>query len=329
LFTTAADGNSSANPPASSEFILAQVYSTSLNVMHPANGIFTTSTYSPNGLTKSLVNSYLMKNGTSFTNVSRYDTLMFAQETQNRDPRLSQTMRTPGYTRIGSSAVLLPDFTVAYTGYQPIKFVMGTNDDGNSTNSNDLPVFRYAEVLLNYAEAKAEAGVLVQSDVDMSINLLRARVGVAPLVLANIQLDTTQMALYNNTSNPAIIEIRRERRVELAMEGFRYYDVLRWKEGHLLANTFQGMYFPALGTYSLDGSGVQNFAILNTLPSPQNKSLQYFILGGIHTLSLGTNGNIIVHPTIVKTFTEPKNYLYPLPTTELVLNSNLTQNPGW
>lgn len=84
------------------------------------------------------------------------------------------------------------------TGYQPIKFVQeptasGGQVDRNSRNTNDLPVFRYAEVLLNYAEAKAELGTLTQDDLDQSINLIRRRVGMPDLNMdvANTNPDRT------------------------------------------------------------------------------------------------------------------------------------------
>jgi len=311
------------------EIILAEVYDATLNKLHAANGIYITATLGNPGLTKPLINSYLMKDGTPFTLQPGYDTEMFSDEVKNRDPRLAQTIRTPGYARTGTTAILIPDFTNALTGYQCIKYVTGTNQDGFTTNTNDLPVFRYAEVLLNYAEAKAEAGEFTQQDADRSINLLRARVGVAPLQVANIQADPYQQKLYTYVNDPKIIEIRRERRVELAMEGFRYYDVLRWKEGHLLTDIFQGMYFSHKGIFDLDGNGVNDFAIVDVKPANPDKTIQYYVLGSDHTLSGGSSGNIIVHPTIIKTFLEPKNYLFPLPTTELVLNPKLTQNPGW
>ncbi len=316
----------SANPD---EMILAEVYDAAMNKMHAANGTFITATLGNPGFTKSLIDSYLMKDGSSFTNRADYATMMFADELKNRDPRLKQTIRTPGYTRTGTTAVLIPDFTNSLTGYQCIKYVMGTNEDGFTANTNDLPVFRYAEVLLNFAEARAETGELSQADIDKSINLLRARAGVAPMQLTAIADDPYQQKLYTNVSDPKIIEIRRERRVELAMEGFRYYDVLRWKEGHLLADTFQGMYFSRKGVFDLDGDGVNDFAIVDVKPAVPEKNIQYYVLGTDRTLSNGSSGNIIVHPTILKIFTDPKNYLYPLPTTELVLNTNLKQNTGW
>ena len=76
---------------------------------------------------------------------------------KDRDPRLAQTVRTPGYHRIGQTEILAPDLSVSVTGYQPVKFVQdptasGGQVDRNDRSTCDLPVFRYAEVLLNYAE---------------------------------------------------------------------------------------------------------------------------------------------------------------------------------
>jgi starch-binding outer membrane protein, SusD/RagB family len=81
--------------------------------------------------------------------------------------------------------------------------------------------------MLNFAEAKAELGTLTQADLDMSINKLRDRVGMPHLTL-NPPMDP-RYASWGVSSN--IVEIRRERRVELFMEGFRYDDLRRWKLG--------------------------------------------------------------------------------------------------
>lgn len=310
------------------EFILAEVYESTLKT-YPGNGTFLTATLGNPGLTKSLIDSYLLKDGTPFSSQPGYDTMMFAAEVKNRDPRLSQTIRTPGYTRMGTTKALIPDFSNALTGYQVIKYTTGTDQDGYNTNTNDLPVFRYAEVLLNYAEAKVESGGLTQADIDRSINLLRDRAGVARMKLGNMPNDAIHSRLYAHTSDPRIIEIRRERRVELAMEGFRYGDLLRWKEGRLLAETFKGMYFSRKGVFDLDGNGVNDFAIVDNKPAKPDPTIQYYVLGTSRTLSKGNSGNIIVHPTLTKIFKEERDYLFPLPATELLLNSKLTQNPGW
>jgi hypothetical protein len=311
------------------EVILAEVYDASFNKTHTGNGAYTSPTLGNPGFTKSFVNSYLMQDGSSFTNRPDADKMVFSEEVKNRDPRLAQTLRTPGYKRIGTTTVLNPDFTNALTGYQCIKYVTGTNQDGYNSNTNDLPIFRYAEVLLNYAEAKAELGSLTQGDVDLSINALRTRVGMAPMQVGALVTDVYQKSLYTHSVSNLIVEVRRERRIELAMEGFRYHDIMRWKEGHLLAETFQGMYFPSKGTFDLDGNGKDDFALVDEKPASPVAGIQYYILGNDKALSDGNSGKIIVHPTTVKVFDESKDYLYPLPSSELTLNTNLVQNPNW
>src|SRR5665213_3316504 len=84
---------------------------------------------------------------------------------------------------------------------------------------------RYAEVLLAYAEARAELGILTQADVDISINVLRDRVKMPHL---NIGAITTDPKWIFPSLSPLINEIRRERRVELACEGYRLDDICRW-----------------------------------------------------------------------------------------------------
>ena len=86
----------------------------------------------------------------------------FKQQCSNRDPRLAQTIRTPGYTRIGATTKLAPDLANSITGYHVVKFVTGTAQDAYNKSFNDLPIFRSAEVYLNFAEAKAELGTLTQ-----------------------------------------------------------------------------------------------------------------------------------------------------------------------
>src|SRR5690606_35929438 len=220
-----------------------------------------------------------------------------------------------------------PDYANALTGYQNIKFVSSV--DRGTASYTPLPIFRYAEVLLNYAEAMAELGKLTQPEANKSINLLRDRVGMPRLIVDAVITDPQIADLYNNVSNPLILEVRRERRIELAMEGFRYYDLMRWKQGRLLEKTFYGAYFPGKGTFDLDGDGTDDIGIVDTRPSSPVSGVQYFILGSDRALSEGNKGNIIVHPNIVKKFVEEKDYLYPLPINELLLNNQLDQNPEW
>lgn len=320
----------SAQTPNTDEFILARLYSMEVNKAHPLNQIFTSPTRGNPGLTKSLINSYLCRDGSPFSSLPDYDKIPFWEETKNRDPRLAQTIRTPGYTRIGSpesDPALVPDYANAFTGYQNIKFV--STPDQDAASYTPLPVFRLAEVLLNYAEAKAELSQFSQPQADRSVNLIRRRVGMPPLVVNELQGDPMLLDRYTHTTDPLILEIRRERRVELAMEGFRYYDLMRWKEGQLLADTFYGAYYPFKGYFDLDQDGNDDIAVLDTQPSDTRPGVQYFILQPDKALSQGESGRIVVHPNLDKTFVENRDYLYPLPLNELLLNDKLTQNPNW
>lgn len=316
------------------EIILTRRFSTELQVFHNVNDYTLTATQGKPGLTKNLINTYLLKDGTRFTDIPRYDTIEFFQEMQNRDPRLSQTIRTPGYTRINENIEMLPRFGTSVTGYQPTKFVTSKTGDGGNRSNNDLPIFRYAEVLLNIAEAKAEMDNITQNDVDATINLIRKRVGMPNLNMknANTNPDSYLADQYKNVTGlmkGIILEIRRERRIELVMEGFRWNDLYRWKNGQLVTLTFKGMYFSGIGGFDLNHNGKYDVFIYTgtkpTVPGPQ-----YLKLGSEIDLENGINGgNVIVNKNIPKKFNENRDYLYPIPTQELLLNKNLIQNPGW
>ena len=148
-----------------------------LGIRNNASGYALLTSQGRPGLTRKFVNSYLMNDGSRFTDQEGWETMAFNEETTNRDPRLRQSMRTPGYTRINETTMVGPELNVAITGYQPVKFVQDPasnsyNNDRTGSSDVDMPVFRYAEVLLNYAEAKAELGTLTQNDIDISIKRL-------------------------------------------------------------------------------------------------------------------------------------------------------------
>lgn len=316
------------------EVIMARRFSNDQQLWHNVNYYTITASYGRPGLEKKLVNSYLMKDGTRFTDKPDFNKIEFYEEVQNRDPRLSQTIRTPGYTRIGNTNPLVPDFGATVTGYQLIKFVTAQTEDSYNRSFNDIPIFRYAEVLLNYAEAKAELGQLTQADIDMSIKLLRDRVGMPNLDMAaaNADPDPYLASQYTNVSGAnkgVILEIRRERRIELVMESYRWDDLMRWKEGHLVTEQFKGMYFPGPGQYDLDKNGKIDVVIYEGT-KPTTKGPQYLKLGSEIVLENGSAGGLIlVNSNIDKTFTEDRDYLYPVPIQEMLLNKNLTQNPNW
>ncbi|WP_132779283.1 RagB/SusD family nutrient uptake outer membrane protein [Sphingobacterium alimentarium] len=315
------------------EVILSRKFSTALQIFHNVNYYTITASYGKPGLEKDLVNTYLMKDGSRFTDKSNYATLSFLEEIQDRDPRLSQTIRTPGYKRIGGASPIAPNFGHTVTGYHVIKFVGDVKYDSFNISENDMPIFRFAEVLLNYAEAKAELGEITQADIDISIKLLRDRVGMPNLTLAtaNSSPDPYLKNQYKNvsgTNSGAILEIRRERRIELVMESFRWDDLMRWKEGHLLTRQYKGMYFPSIGKFDLDGDGKEDIWIYEG-DRPNQSGIQLLKLGSEILLENGKSGNVIINGHIKKVFDENKDYLYPLPIQELQLNPNLTQNEGW
>lgn len=316
------------------EMILARQYSEGAALIHSANFYILSASYGRPGMQKSLVNSYLMKDGSRFTDIDGYETMQFYEETQDRDPRMAQTIRTPGYRRIGSNQVSVPDFATSVTGYQYSKYILSPQYDAGR-NINDMPIFRYAEVLLNFAEAKAELGTLTQEDINQSIKLLRDRVAMPNLDVsaANTTPDPYLVSEYPNvskgTNTGVILEIRRERRIELVKEGHRYRDLMRWKEGKRLEKPFYGMYFPGVGEYDLDRNGTIDLVIYDGSAPTPIPGRQYQRLGEL-VLENGRDGGKIVNlPDITKLWNEEKDYLYPIPLDELLLNPNLTQNPGW
>ena len=315
------------------EVILGRRYSLTLNQMHNVNYYLTSRTQRDIGLTKDLVDSYLQLNGMPFTSKTGYATMEFYDEMQSRDRRLAQTIRSLGYQRIGGTATLLPDFAATMTGYQLCKFLSDETQDGDGASYQDVAFIRYAEVLLNYAEAKAELGIITQDDIDRTIRLIRSRVSMPNLdmTFANQSPDAVLAALYPNVSGSnqgIILEIRRERRIELVMEGFRWDDLVRWKAGKLLEPHFIGMYFPSLGEFDLDGDGAPDL-MLYTGTAPSTTAAQSVEIGGVLQLTEGDHGNLIGFKDNTKQFDESRDYLYPLPTGDLLLNENLVQNPNW
>lgn len=317
------------------EVILSRKFSDALQVWHNVNYYTITASYGRPGLSKDLVNSYLMADGTRFTDITDYETMQYFDEVQNRDPRLSQTIRTPGYIRIGGVAKQVPQLGFSVTGYQLIKFVGDVKYDNYSRSENDMPIFRLAEVLLNYAEAKAELGDINKADIDLSIKKLRDRVGMPTLdvAAANLNPDKYLADEYKNVNGAnkgVILEIRRERRIELVMESYRWDDIMRWKEGPLLTRQFKGMYFPGVGEYDLDQDGKIDVMLYEGTKPTAPSGTQIYKIGGEILLENGASGgNIVINPHITKSFDEKKDYLYPLPTQELELNTNLIQNPFW
>lgn len=322
------------------EIILARAYTSAISGMtHDVNGHLTGATMGRPGMTRNAVNMYLMRDGSRYTDQPGYATKTFVDECKNRDLRMAQTIRTPKYKRIGGNKELAPDLSRSTTGYQLIKYLTEEKYDANKASTNDMPLFRLAEVLLNYAEAKAELGTLKQDDLNKTIKPLRSRAGLPELDMeeANENPDPylsspeTGYANVTGANKGVILEIRRERTLETPMEGLRYWDIMRWKEGKRFEKPIEGLYFAGTGEYDLDGNGTVDVYIYDSETAPGNKAdVLYLKLGTDIVLSEKTSGNLLAHSTTHRIWNEERDYLYPIPTDDRVLTQGaISQNPGW
>ncbi len=324
---------------AANEVILAENYNITYGKSHNVNNILYATSMGCLGMSRKAVASYLMADGSRFTDKAGWETMQFYEETQGRDPRLAQSIVTPGFKRIGESVTQAPWFTSTISGYQLTKFQQAPGEayihDANGKSDNDLIIFRAGEVYLNFAEAKAELGTITQKDLDKSITPLRSRVGMPAMILANITeadpfLINKEWGGYQNCKNPVVLEIRRERLVELGQEGHRYNDLLRWKEGKILEAQMYGPYFPGPGVYDLDKDGSNDLYIYETGKLDESVKATYKQeLGKDIILSEGTKGMVNFHKDSPGKWDEAKDYFYPVPSGEIQLNPNLVQNPGW
>lgn len=295
---------------------------------------FTSTSNGNYGATNSLVADFPMADGTSFVdyypNAEEREHMPFYKEMANRDPRLKSTVIYPGYIRVGTTVPVNNDFAENRTGYQIIKFV-GPPSEDQGGGTREIIMMRYAEVLLNYAEAKAILGTLTQDDLDKTINVIRKRAGLKARTLPLVT-DDVQRSMYRSTSDPNVLEIRRERRIELAMEGFRTDDIKRWAEGHLFRDTYKGIYISGLRTLiDLDGDSKPDLYVLtpsDNIPSDKINGVQYFRMSSINGLSEGTKGRLVPYNKKLPAF-ENWEYLNPIPTEEITLNPKLKQNAGW
>lgn len=326
------------------EVIFSNIFINGLKNSGASTTVFGNYEMSP---TKDLVESYLMSDGSFFSNQTAYKTKTFSEEFLNRDPRLNQTYAFPGWQLINvsnySNGVLnyVQQFNKSFTGYHQIKGFIN-NREADYINGIDVPVLRYAEVLLNYAEAEAELGTISQDILEASINKLRGRVGM-PSLNMNVAKDADLASKYPNVTSAVLLEIRRERRVELAFEGRRYDDLYRWKAGKLMEKEPVGLYFPSIGKYDLTGDGVNDIVLLNEtgiVPNPNDREvnslgvkLVYYRVGSVGKdvdfyLTNGTSGYVVSNPER-GTFAEPKHYYRPIPANEVKLNPNLKQVFEW
>ena len=332
----------SENLSTNSEMIFYEDYDKALGRMHNAQAMFDWTS----GLSRDLMEDYwVIEDGRTkrFQDVEGHETMTFTEIFENRDPRLSQTFMTPGFVRPGNTEPHHQKISIG--GYPQVKFSPRTYDQISWGESyTDLPVIRYAEVLLMYAEAKAELGELTQDDIDRTINLIRDRAGVPRATLADwtSNIDPVQAERYSNVSSSqrgAVFEVRRERRIELACEGFRYDDLMRWGCGKLMEKAPEGMYVSQLGYMDLTGDGEPDYVLVATqadadaIPAEDKDRYRLTIEildGNTFELTEGDHGYIRMISQVGKwTFIEPKYYYSPIATQDIVLNPNLVQNEYW
>ncbi len=329
--------------PIASEVMLSAICDLTLSVLNDANWYWTSGTYGDKAsFTRTFINTYLNLDGTPFTNNTAYPTMLFKDEVKNRDLRLKQTIRLGDYKRIsgGAQVPAPPLFSYTFTGYMPIKWTLDDMYyDTRDLNINSISEFRYAEVLLNLAEAKAELGTLTDAEWAKTIGVLRTRGGITGgLTTKPTVADPYLVANYfPNISDPVILEVRRERGIELCLEGFRFADILRWKRGELMNQEWNGFYVPELKTpMDLNEDGILDVAFYQgTKPSPAVSGVTYVDVSATvsgkansQLLKNGTSGELTWMNNIVRKW-EDKMYYYPIPKTDLITNPNLGQNPGW
>lgn len=324
------------------EMIFYEDYDKALGRMHNAQAALDWQS----SLSRDLMEDYLvLEDGETktFQEVPQHETMTLLEVFKNRDPRMSQTFMVPGFTRSKNTEPHRQK--ISNGGYPQVKFEPRTYDQLEWGKSyTDLPVIRYAEVLLMYAEAKAELGELTQEDIDLTINLIRRRAGVPNATLSSwlSKIDPVQANRYPNVTSSqkgAILEIRRERRIELACEGFRYKDLMRWKCGKLLEKAPEGMYIDKLGYIDVTGDGQPDYALVKTQADadaiPEEDKLKYKLTveildGNTYELTEGDKGYVRLISQVGKwTFVEPKYYYSPMATGDIILNPNLVQNKYW
>ncbi len=256
--------------------------------------------------TKKLADMYLCTDGLPIATsplFRGYDSLE-TTEFQNRDPRMAMTFIVPGSDGFRESGFqpIVPGFagsSATRTGYMIRKFEDETVEATQFAGEYDFKEFRYGEVLLNLAEALFERdGTISDANLNGTINLLRGRVGMP--VLNN--------AFVTSNGLDMLTEIRRERTVELAFEGFRRDDLRRWKTAETeMPQALRGVKFVGTEYQHRDSTLVVGVDI-----------------------QVDAGGFVVAEAAASRRFLVPQHYLDPIPLQQVQLShGTLTQNPGW
>lgn len=313
------------------EVLLWRKYSSDEGVFHDVNGNLKAGVVDSEGaagITQSLVDNYLNADGT-FIDPTNEKFKDFKETFEGRDPRLIQTVMNEGakfasattatpmhleeYTDEKKNTISPPKLagdgnTRSLTGYHIRLGVDTTFVSGNGETA--LPIIRYAEGLLAYAEAAAELEMWSDDIANKTLKALRERAGVKYLAPAK----DANFTDFGYTLTPVLQEIRRERRSELALQGFRLDDLMRWKADKLIVGK------RGKGAYVGDES------ILFKSYSPDNqKRIRERLTLDDNKWADPMAGTL---PSGYQ-FHADRDYLLPIPPSELELNKKLKQNPKW
>ena len=334
--------------PITAEVILSVCCSSASGITGSQNWHFNSASYgNGNCLARSFVHTFLKKDGKAFTDQANYQLTSFKDEFADRDPRLAQIVRGPSYKMDGSAVVADIVNGVAMTGYHIIKFSLDSESYNNgSFNTNSTPLIRYAEVLLNYAEAKAELGELTDSDWSKSVGAIRKRAGITGGVsTCPTTVDSyMQSTFYPDVTDAKIMEIRRERAIELFFEGFRFDDIRRWKAGSLMETLpWTGIHIDALDTpIDVNGDGKNDFYF--TLTPREQADAKYESIwvtvnaedDGLWVEENAAGGYDLYHKTAPgnrRWYEDGRQYLYPIPAKVIrdyaAEGYVMTQNKNW
>lgn len=313
------------------EVLLWRKYSSDEGVFHDVNGNLKAGVVDSEGaagITQSLVDNYLNADGT-FIDPTNEKFKDFKETFEGRDPRLIQTVMNEGakfasattatpmhpeeYTDEKKNTISPPKLagdgnTRSLTGYHIRLGIDTTFVSGNGETA--LPIIRYAEGLLAYAEAAAELEMWSDDIANKTLKALRERAGVKYLAPAK----DANFTDFGYTLTPVLQEIRRERRSELALQGFRLDDLMRWKADKLIVGKC------GKGAYVGDES------ILFKSYSPDNqKRIRERLTLDDNKWADPMAGTL---PSGYQ-FHADRDYLLPIPPSELELNKKLRQNPKW
>lgn len=331
---------------------LYKVYSRSLGIINNWGRSYAEGVNA--GLTKSAIDAYVMSDGKPI----EVSTVILDNQTMNelclkKDPRLSQTIWYPAKGRfIDYLGAVDHAYKTSYPGliqnqqrnpaYTGFRIWKGTSFDPAEIDNGEVDdlILRYEEGLLNYVEAKAILGLVTQDDLDKTINVIRSRVNLPNMSLSEVNgwnIDYDKRNGYDPSAPNIVNEIRRERRVELMLEGLRFMDIKRWA---MLDDVFNG--WKPVGAYAQeyvdywnnpDRLAADGFDWKSPKEVKLEKGINYDTIGDYinpffkHAdFQLNSGRGYYVDPD--------RDYLSSIPREEITLYKNkgnvtLEQNPGW